>query len=140
MRMAHPGWQKLGAKCDEHQHRRTLHAFNNKIQQFQQGRICPMHIFVHSEDRLMRRESNELIDQYIQRPLLLPVRAQLQRLIATVRRNRQQRREQRGRVGDIVGRLREQRLELAQFHCRGIVRGEASGPLQKANNRIKRTV
>ena len=138
MGVARPGRHELGPEGDEHEHWGALHPVDDEIQQLQRGRICPMHVLVQGQDRPVRREAEELIDQHLERPLLLPMRAHVQRRIAFVRRERQQRREQRGHRAHIIGRQRKQRLELVEPRCGGIVRGEASRPLQQADHRMKR--
>ena len=90
-----------------------------------------MHVLVQGQHGPARREAEELIDQHLERPLLLPMRAHVQRRIAIVRLDRQQRREQRGHRAPIIGRKGEQRLELVEPHCGGIVCDEASRPLQQ---------
>ena len=97
--------ENSGRQGDEHEHGQGLHAIDHQLQQFQRRRIGPMHVLVQGQHRPVRSQSRQLIDQRLERALLLLLRAQLQRRIAVAGRNRQQCGEQRRRPGDIIGRL-----------------------------------
>jgi hypothetical protein len=117
MGISHPGRLELGSEGDEEEHGGALHPVDQEIEQLERGRICPVHVLVQGQHRPAPCEAQHLIDQLLQRPLLLPMRAYVERRVARICLERQQGREQRGDRGDIIGRgliteLVEQRLRL----------------------------
>jgi len=83
-------------------------------------------------------EAQDLIDQHLERPLLLPMRAHVERRIARTGLERQQCCEQRGHHADIIARERKQRLELVEPRCGGVIRGKSCRPLQQPDHRMQR--
>jgi hypothetical protein len=80
--VAAPGRHELGSESDQHQNREALDALDQQTQRFQRGRIDPVHVFIYGEHRLPRRKAPDLLDQDLERPLRLALRAQVGRRIA----------------------------------------------------------
>jgi hypothetical protein len=104
MGIVRPGRLELGPEGDEDEHGGALHPVDQQIEQLERGRICPVHVLVQDEDGPARCEAQDLIDQLLERPLLLPMRAHVEQRVACIGLERQQWREQRGHCGDIIGR------------------------------------
>ena len=77
--VAAPGRHELGPEGDQHQDRQALHPLDQQTERCQRGRIDPVHVFVQGEHRLPRREALDLLDQDLERPLRLALRAEVGR-------------------------------------------------------------
>jgi len=97
-----------------------------------------MQILADHQYRLPLRQRLELPQQCAQCPLLIALRAEVQRRKALAVGKRQHLGDQRE-----VARLRpvaEQRLQLVEFHRRRVVVGKPRGALQLADKGVQRTV
>ena len=97
-----------------------------------------MQVLEDHQYRLPPRPRLELLQQRAQCPLLLALRAEVERREALAAGKRQH----LGDQGD-VARLRpvaEQRLQLVQFHGRRVVTGEPRGALQLTDKGVERAV
>ena len=90
------------------------------------------------QHRLPGGEPNELVEQGRESALSLPLRWEVERRVASLSRDREQRREQRRGPADFVDGLQEQCLQLGQLRCRIVVLGEAGRPLQETYHRPER--
>ena len=135
---ADPGRPELGPEGDQHEHPRARDAVDDQVEQLERGRVAPVHVLVQRQHRLPRREPLELREQRREGPLLAPLRAQRQRRVAAAGRDRQQVRQQGRHRPDIVGREREQRLELVELPLRRVVAREPRRPLEQVDDRVER--
>ena len=69
-----------------------------------------MQVLVDLKHRAGAGEPRQLLDQDLERALLLPLRAEVRRRVALAARDAEQRREQRHRLVQLLGRLPEQKL------------------------------
>jgi hypothetical protein len=94
-----PGRVKLGAG-GQHQTEPPRGALvDEQAQQLQRGRIHPVQVFHHHEDRLAPGFGVQPGQQEVKGALALPVRGQCQRGIGSRQRERQQGGQQRHRLG-----------------------------------------
>jgi hypothetical protein len=94
----------------------------------------------HREHRPAAGEADHLVEQGLECSGLLRLRGQVDGWIASLGRDRQQRREQGRDVGDVPGRLREHRLQLVKPGLGGIIGDEPRCPLELVHHRVKRAV
>ncbi len=99
-----------------------------------------MQILEDQQHRLAHGQADQLLDQRIQGPLLLQIRAQGQGRVAIVEGDRQKGGEQRPELGAGVGGLAQQPFQLVQPELRRIGRIEAGDPLQPLDDRVERIV
>jgi hypothetical protein len=132
LRPSDPGRLELGAVGCDQQHRQACDLLDRKFDRLVRGRIEPMQVLKDHQDRLPPRQRLELPQQRRQCPLLLALRAQVERREALAAGKRQHFGDQRD-----VARLRsvgEQHLQLVQFHRRRVV---ASKPAARSSWPIK---
>jgi hypothetical protein len=80
---------------------------NDQIEQLQRGGVDPVHVLTDHHRGLPRSQPSDLRDQCFERPLLTLLRAKVEGGIATLGRNRQQLRQQRSSLVEIVRRPSE---------------------------------
>ena len=113
LRLADPGRLELGPVGRDQQHRQARDLLDRKVEHLARGRIDPMHILEDHQYRLPPRQRLELAQQCRQCPLLLALRAEVERREALAAGKRQRLGDQRE-----VVRLRpvaEQRLKLVEL-------------------------
>ena len=72
VRLAGPGRAELRPEGDQQQHRQALDALDHQAEQLQRGRVDPVHVLVAPAAPAARAARPvELVDQRLQRPLLL---------------------------------------------------------------------
>src|SRR6516164_4241240 len=98
-----------------------------------------MHVLVQSQYRLVRSESGQLLQDGLERVLLLLLRAQFERAITIACCDRQQRGKEGGGFGNIWCRLGEECLQLVEFLRWAIVPLEAGRPFEQVNHGMERT-
>jgi hypothetical protein len=89
-----------------------------------------MRVLEQHQHRRSRRQPFDLRHQCPQCPLLLLLRGEVERRIALAGGDRQQCREQRRGLAEIVGRLRQHRLELVEPLLGRILAPEPGRPLE----------
>ena len=118
--------------------RSSLDALDHQTQKLLRGRVDPVYVLVDQEHRLFRREALELVNQYFQRALLLALRQQVERRVATFRRQAEQGCDQRYRLVQLVCAARQERLQLVEPGLEQIVVLEGGGALQLLDQRVQR--
>ena len=129
------GRLELGPVRHDEQRRDSL---DSKVEHLARGRIDPMQVLKDHQYRLPPRQCLELAQQCRQGPLLLALRAEVERREALAAGKRQHLGDQRE-----VARLRpvaKQRLQLVEFRRRRIVAGEPRGAFQLADKGVERAV
>jgi hypothetical protein len=139
LRATGPRRRKLRSKRDDGQHRQALRALHRQAQELLSGRVDPLHVLVHHQHRLLRRQPCELIQQRFERQLLLALRRQVQRRVAFAGRNPEQRRDQRHGSIELVRAAGQEALELGEPRLGRIVALETGGALQAFDQRVQRT-
>ncbi|HSA81076.1 MAG TPA: hypothetical protein VLE23_09645, partial [Geminicoccaceae bacterium] len=99
-----------------------------------------MQVLVQLEHRAGAGEPCQLLDQDLERALLLALGAEVGGREALLARNAEQRREQKDGLVQLIGRLAEQRLELGELRLPRVVRGKTGGPLELGDDRMERAV
>ena len=99
-----------------------------------------MRIFEDVQNRLLGCEAEQLIEQHPQGALGALLDGQIDGGVALVARQRQQRRQQRGALGDIVNTLTQQRFQFLEQHLRTVGRVKASGMLEVSDDRVERDI
>ncbi len=120
LRLSGPGRLELGAERCDQQHRQARDPLDGKVEHLARGRIDPMHILEDHQYRLPPRQRLELAQQRRQCPLLLALRAEVERREALAAGKRQHLGDQRR----VVARFRpvaEQHLQLFQLRRRRVV-------------------
>ena len=138
LRLADPRRLELGPVCHDEQHRQRRDLLDSKVEHLARGRIDPMQVLEDHQYRLPPRQRLELPQQRRQCPLLLALRAQVERREALAAGKRQHLGDQRE-----VARLRpvaEQRLQLVELCCVRVVAGEPGGAFQLADKGVERAV
>jgi hypothetical protein len=95
LRLAGPGWLKLGAERHDQQHRQTADPVDGEVEQLARGRVEPMCVLEDHYQRLLARQALELSDQRLQCPFLLALRTEVRQRVAFRTRQRQQLRQER---------------------------------------------
>jgi hypothetical protein len=129
---------ELGAVGCDQQHRQLGDLLDRKVEQLVRSRIDPMQILEDHQYRLLPRQHLELPQQRRQCPLLLALRAEVERREALAAGKGQHLGDQRE-----VARFRpiaEQRLQLVGFCCVRVVTSEPRGALQLADKGVERAV
>ena len=98
-----------------------------------------MRILEQDQQRPLRH-AGELLEQGLERQRLLALGRDLERRVALAGRDRQQRRQQRRRAGDLTATLAEQRLELVELDLRRIGLLQVGRALQLVEHRMQRAV
>src|SRR6516162_1856968 len=138
LRLADPRWLELGPVGCDQQHRQARDLLDSKVEHLARSRIDPMQIFEDHQYRLPPRQRLELSEQRRQCPLLLALRAEVERREALAAGKRQHLGDQRE-----VARFRpvaEQRLQLVELCCVRVVASEPRGALQLADKGVERAV
>src|SRR5215470_10755960 len=99
-----------------------------------------MHVLDYHYHRLPRRQSLDLGQQRLERPLFLLLRAQIERQIAVPGWDRQQRREQGERVAAIVDRLAEHRLQFVHPLLDGVLPPKSGRSFELRDGWIERSL
>ena len=140
VRPAPPGRRELGAEGQQQQHPLARDPPDQPVEQLQRGRVGPVQVLEDAQHRLPAGEAGHLLDQDVDRRLPLPLRRRGERRVAPLRRDGQERRDQRGGLARPVRPSRQQGLELVQLGGRRVVPPEAGGPLQVLDRRVERGV
>jgi hypothetical protein len=138
MRLADPDRLELGPVGGDEQYRQVRDSFDREIEQLARGWIDPMQVLKDHQYRLPPRQRLELPQQRRQCPLLLALRAEVERREALAAGKRQHLGDQREVAG--VRPVAEQGLELVQFHVRRVVAGKPCGAFQLADKGVERAV
>ena len=137
VRLPRPRRLKLRPEGDQQKHWQVLDTLDREPQQLLRGRIDPVHVLVSQEYRLCRRKALQLIDQRLQRQLLLTLRRQFKRRATTLRRQAEQSCDQRYSLLQPVRAARQECLELGELPVGRIVTREAGGALQLLDQRMQ---
>ena len=78
MRLASPRRCKIRPDCGNQQDRQAFDPHDNAIEQLTRGRVDPMQILEHHQQRLSAGEGFELAQQCLERQLLLALGRKLQ--------------------------------------------------------------
>ena len=103
MRAPDPGRRELWPEGEDHQYPQRGHPINEKVEELTRGGIAPVHVLPHHQHWLTRRQPFELRKLGVKRLLLALLGREIERRIAVARRNRQQIRQQRNDLAEIIG-------------------------------------
>src|SRR6516162_6646586 len=135
---AKPASLELGPVGCDQQHRQVRDPLDRKVEHLARGPIDPMQVLKDHQYRLSPRQRLELAQQCRQCPLLLALRAEVERREPFAAGKRQHLGDQRE-----IARLRpvpEQRLQLVEPCCGRVVAAETCGALQLADKGVQRTI
>jgi hypothetical protein len=140
MGIAAPGRGEFGAEGDQHKNPQGLYAVDEEIKHLQRRGIDPVDVLVDGEHRLDCGKALKLVEEDLERALFLPLRAVAEVRIAPLRRDSEQRRDQRHRFGEPLCACGNQSLKLAELGLGRVVAREARRALQEADHRVERAV
>ena len=112
-----PGRREVRPEGHHHQHADLLDALDHQTEELEGRGIDPLRILEDGQDRTLARQRLDLLDQHLEEPLLLALRAERERRIAGLVRQRQQGRDQRHDLARIAC-SGEQRFELVELLLR----------------------
>ena len=138
-RPTHVGW-KSGRNVTTSSTRRLATRSNGPIEQIKRCRIDPVDVLEHDQHWGSCSCAIELIEKRHESHLALLLRADRQRRVALVRRNRQQLSDERHVARQICRCWLEQRHQLVELRAGAAVRLEARGLLKLRNERMQRAV
>jgi hypothetical protein len=92
-----------------------LYPVDHLLQQLERRRVAPLHVFVHRQHRLARRQASEVVDQGLERTLLLLLWTEFDRRVAVSGGNRQQGSDQWRDLSHIPHGEAQQRLDLLEL-------------------------
>ena len=104
VRLGAPGRREVRPEGHHDQRADLLGALDHQIEELERRGIDPLRILEDGQDRPLARQRLDLLDQHLEEPLLLPLRAERERRIARLVRQRQERCDQRHDLGRIAGR------------------------------------
>ena len=78
MRLTAPGVLELGAEGDDEQDRQPRDPIERQVEQFARGRVDPMRVLEHHQDRPAPRQGFELMQQRFEQHLALALRAEVE--------------------------------------------------------------
>src|SRR6516165_4319469 len=87
LRLSDPVRLELGAEGHDQQNRQAAHSFDSEVEHFARGRVDPMRVLEHHQQRLSVRQPFELSDQRLQYLILLALRTAVRQRVGL--RNRQ---------------------------------------------------
>ena len=102
--LADPGRRELGAEGQQQQSRYRAYPLDQLVDELQRRGVGPMDILEQHERRPPAGQRLELIEQDLERKLLLALRREVERRIAPLGRDRQQGRGQRDRLFRVQAR------------------------------------
>ena len=138
LRLADPrGLELRPVGCDQ-QHRQVGDRLDSEVEQLARGRIDPMQVLEDHQYGLPPRQRLELPQQRRQCPLLLALRAEVERRKALTAGKRQRLGDQRevARLGPVG----EQSLQLVELCCIRVIASEPRGALQLADKGVERAI
>jgi hypothetical protein len=118
---ADPGRRKFWPEGEDHQHPQPENPIDEKVEGLARGGIAPVHVLPYHQHRLTRRQPLKLCQLGMKRLLLELLRSEIERRIAVAGRDRQQVREQRNGLTEIIGTLGQDCLELGEPLLGGIL-------------------
>ena len=125
-----PGRGELRSAGQQQQDPRGADPIDDRAEDVERAGIGPVQVLEDAQHRLPPGEPEELLNQRLDRQLPLPLRAVGQRRVTPVGRDRQQRRDQGGRLAHPLDALRQQGLQLVQLGRVRVVAGETRGALE----------
>jgi hypothetical protein len=134
-----PGRDELRPGRNQQQRRQARHALDREVEQLLCGRVEPVRVLVGEQHRPFRRDPFEPVEERRERQLLLALRGQIERRVATFRRRAEQRRDQRHRLIQPVGAARQQCFVLLELFFGAIAGCETCRALQLLDQRMQRT-
>jgi hypothetical protein len=140
MRAPDPGRRELWPEGEDHQYPQRGHPINEKVEGLTRGGIAPVHVLPHHQHRLTRHQSFELRQLGVKRLLPALLGREIERRIAVARRDRQQVRQQRNDLAEIIGSLGQDCLQLGEPLLGRILAPETGRPFELGNAWIERAV
>jgi hypothetical protein len=124
MRATDPGRRKLRPEGKYHQCPQRGHSIDEEVERLARGRIAPVHVLPHHQHRLPRGKSLDLRQLGMKHPFLALLRRQVKGRIAVPRGDRQQFRQQRNGLTEIIGSLGQDSFQLREPLLRWILAPE----------------
>ena len=138
VRIAAPGRREVGPKDHHQQDRQALDPIDDLLEQLDRGGVDPMRVLEDHQHRIAAGEPGQLIEQGGEHLGAVLLRREVERRIAALGRDRQERRQQRCRLPRARARLAEQGLQLLELDRGRIVAAEIGGALELVEHRIER--
>ena len=129
VRKTRPGRHETGPVGDQQQDRHALNAIDHQMEQLARRGVDPVCV-LEQDQQGARGEALQLLEQSLEGQRLLAFGRDVERWIALASRDREQRRQQGRRAGDLGGAATEQRLQLVQFDLWRVALLEIRRPLQ----------
>ncbi len=135
--MTCPARNELRPEGDDDQNRELLHFVNGPVEEFEHGRVCPVNILVDGEQRLPCRQALYLLQESLERSLLLLVWAKCEWRVSLPRRDCQEVRKNRRALMHVVCGKSEHGLEFIELFFGSILPSYSCCPLKEPNDRIQ---
>src|SRR5215472_2688467 len=135
-----PRRREFRPKGDDHKGTQRWHPVYEQVERLSRGGVAPVNILPNNQHRLTRRQALDLHQLGMERFLLALLWGEVQRQIAVACRDRQQVRQQRNGLTEIIGSLGKNGLQLVQALIVAIVASEPGRPFELRDARVQGAV